>query len=165
MKTYQTDGKYGIAFLGFFALLIGMFFVGVTVVPTARDLIDGNTSAYQGSGGLGILIGAAVGGGGAYLGWLYIWRRVCEIRLPGDGSVEMIGTIRHSKIAGSDVIELRRSLAKLTFEDADARELRVQSRRGTLVIPYFDGIEGLVADIKALDARIEVTGEWPRIGE
>jgi hypothetical protein len=162
MKTYQIRRKTGIFVLGVVFSLAGLFFGGLMLVGLVREIISGNANAYVGGRGAELLIGAGIGGGAAYLGWLYMWRRVYEVRIPGDGSVELFGVLRHPKMTGSDVIELRRSIAKVINEDADPRELRVRSRRGTLLVPYFEDIEALVADIRALDTRIAVTGEWPR---
>jgi hypothetical protein len=64
-------------------------------------------------------------------------------------------------VTGSELLELERSTAKIGFEDGDARELRVRSRRGTMLVPWFDDIEQLVGDIQTQNPHIVVTGSWP----
>lgn len=165
MKTYKICGKTRIFVFGVVFSLAGLIFGGVILVGLAREIISGNANAYIGGRGAELLIGAGIGGGAAYLGWLYMWCRVYQVRIPGDGSVEWFGVLRHPKMTGSDVIELRRSIAKVVNEGTDPRELRVRSRRGTLLVPYFEDIEALVADIRSLDTRIAVTGEWPKANQ
>lgn len=162
MKTYQAGTKTGIAFLGLISLLIGSLFAGIGIVSMVRDLVAGRL--LQNGPNIGMLIGGAIGGAAVYLGWLYVWRRVYEVRLPGDGSVQLVGAFRQSKIAGSDLLELERATAKIGFEDGDARELRVRSRQSTMLVPWFADIEQLVSDIQAQNPHITITGSWPTAG-
>jgi hypothetical protein len=148
MSTYQIDTKTTLAVFGVFFLLVGLLLTGGATTSLVNNGV---------SDGLGFLIGAGIGAAVAYLGWLYLWRRVYEVRLSADGSIEIFGVLRHLKIAGSDVIELRR---ELVGEDRHVRELHVLSRRGTMLIPYFDNMERLIADIRAQNPRIDVTGNW-----
>jgi hypothetical protein len=162
MAIYQAEKKSSVMFLGMISLLIGSLFAAIGIGSIVSDLVAGKL--VQHSSNITALFCGAIGGAAAYLGWLYVWRRVCEVRLPGDGSVELVGAFRQSKIAGSDLLELERSTAKIGFEDGDARELRVRSRRGTMLVPYFDDIEQLVGDIQAQNPHIAVTGAWPTAG-
>jgi hypothetical protein len=159
MKTYQAGKRSETAFLGLTAVLVGSLFAAIGVISVVRDLIAGELAQHGPN--LWILSFGAIGGAAVYLGWLYIWRRVCEVRLPGDGSVELAGVFRNARLPGSDLLELKRSTAKIGFEDGDSRELRVRSRRGTMLVPWFDDIELLVGDIEAQNPHITVTGSWP----
>ncbi len=159
MTSYQADKKSGIAGLGTISIVVGALFVGISLVSVVRELVAGTFDRTDPH--IGMLIGATIGGAAVYLGWLYLWRRVYEVRLPGDGSVELVGAFRHATIASSELLELRRATAKIGFEEGDARELRVRSRQGTMLVPWFNGIELLVGEIQAQNPHIAVTGVWP----
>jgi hypothetical protein len=162
VKIYQAEKKSSVALLGMISVLVGSLFAGIGIVSIVRDLVTGRL--VQSGPNIGMLIGGAIGGAAFYLGWLYVWRRACEVRLPGDGSVELAGVFHCCKVTGSELLELERATAKIGFEDGDTRELRVRSRRGTMLVPYFDDIEQLVGDIQAQNPHIAVTGSWPTAG-
>jgi hypothetical protein len=162
MTIYQAEKKSSVAFLGMISVLVGSVFAGIGIASIVRDLVAGRL--VQNGPNIGMLIGGAIGGAALYLGWLYVWRRACEVRLPGDGTVELAGVFHCSKVPGSELVELERSTAKIGFEDGDARELRMRSRRGTMLVPWFDGIEQLVSDIQAQNPHVTVTGAWPSGG-
>lgn len=162
MQIYQAEKKSSVALLGMVSVLFGGLFAVVGIGSIVRDLVTGELVQHGPT--IVAPISAAIGGAAVYLGWLYIWRRVYEVRLPGDGSVELAGVFHSSNVTGSELLELRRQTAKIGFEDGDARELCVRSRQGTMVVPWFDGIEQLIGEIQAQNPHIEVTGAWPGAG-
>jgi hypothetical protein len=133
----------------------GLFREGaMAAVGGAIPLLLGGLVASEWLGGLAIsaLLWLA--------GWHHVGRQVREIRVADDGTVEFVRVRGRIRVAARDIRAVEG--AKHRDEDGDVFwELRVRHSGRRIRVWNFERAEEFVADLRALNPSVAVTGEWP----
>lgn len=115
--------------------------------------------------GVDWLVGIAACSLFSFAGWHYLRRQIYEIRLSTDyGVVEFVRLWSTFEVEAHEIraIEGRRH----RDEDGDVFwEIRVKRDRArrTIDLRHFPRADEFIADIRAMNPHVEITGQWPTV--
>ncbi len=161
MSVYCIHSRRGLAISGVAGLGAGGIFV-LAGALWALGLIELNDKSRAMSAEDFAVVIAAIGAGCfvGYLGWRSMWRQPYEVRVDAEGTVVFAWVLAETRVPSADIRAVEKTVQRPPPDEGDARGLRVRHVHGTVALSYFPEAERFIADVRALNPGVQVSGRW-----